>query len=113
MAAYGFKCRYRTRPTFFIQVSSTEYIKYWQRIFIFHTISRSLDTHTVTFFRTSDTHAVVDTVSVVRVTVFTQTRRQESAIVTIRNGNVTRAGLRKGKKADLQEIFAIIQKQQS
>jgi len=69
--------------------------------FIFHTISRLLETHSVTLLRKSDTHVVVDTDSVVRVTVFTQTRRQESAVVTIRNGNVTRAGLRKGKKAVL------------
>ena len=111
ITAYDFKRLYRTRPTFFIEVSRTEYIKSWRRIFILHTVSRLLDTHSITFFRKSDTHVVVDIVSVVRVTVFTQTRRQESAVLMIMNGNITRAGLRKRKKASLQEIFALKYKQ--
>jgi hypothetical protein len=57
------------------------------------------------FFRKSDTHAVVD--SVVRVKVFTQTHRQESAVVTIMKGNVTTAGLWKRNTASLQEIFIL------
>lgn len=61
--------------------------------FIFYKISRLLDTHSVVFFRKSDTHVVADTARVVRVTVFTETHRQESAGVTIRNGNVNTAGL--------------------